>query len=330
MAKTKNGRVLSSVVGALLVVISSVGIAAAECSFNTADGTFALANVTSGCDDSAFGYQALLNDTTGGENTAVGVNALVGSSSLWVTGSSNTAVGMSALNSDSTGSNNTAVGRLALQANTSGHNNIAVGYEAGENLTTGNNDIDIGNAGVGGESDKIRIGTSGTQTAAYIAGISGAPMSTGDVVVVDSAGQLGVFTSSARYKRDIQAMGGRSQGLLKLRPVTFRYKQDPQGERQYGLIAEEVAQVYPELVGHGPDGKVQTVRYHELIPMLLNELQHEFAQLQRQQREISELKQQKEQIGELKRENQALRATLAGLQQRLDVIAPRTAAWSQR
>jgi polyhydroxyalkanoate synthesis regulator phasin len=107
----------------------------------------------------------------------------------------------------------------------------------------------------------------------------------GAAVLIDSNGQLGTVLSSARYKRDIDDMGERSQGLFQLRPVTFRYKQDPQGQPQYGLIAEEVAQVYPELVVQGTKGEVESVQYHELIPMLLNELQH-------QQQEIVELKAQ--------------------------------------
>jgi hypothetical protein len=111
----------------------------------------------------------------------------------------------------------------------------------------------------------------------------------GAAVLIDSNGQLGTVLSSARYKRDIDDMGERSQGLFQLRPVTFRYKQDPQGQPQYGLIAEEVAQVYPELVVRGTKGEVESVQYHELIPMLLNELQH-------QQQEIVELKAQNERL----------------------------------
>jgi hypothetical protein len=111
------------------------------------------------------------------------------------------------------------------------------------------------------------------QTRPFIAGIFGAPVS-GATVRVNSAGQLGIQPSSARYKQDIQAMGPRSQGLFQLRPVTSRYQHDPQGLRQYGLIAEEVVTVYPELVTRGADGHVETVLYDQLIPLLLNELQH--------------------------------------------------------
>jgi septal ring factor EnvC (AmiA/AmiB activator) len=138
----------------------------------------------------------------------------------------------------------------------------------------------------------MRLGQGQSRT--FIAGIFGKTASGGIQMFINNQGQLGTVVSSARYKRDIQAMGERSQGLHQLRPVTFRYKQDPQGQRQYGLIAEEVAKVYPELVVRGSDGKVDAVQYHELIPMLLNEVQH-----------------QQQEIAELKTENQSLRATQA-------------------
>ena len=125
-------------------------------------------------------------------------------------------------------------------------------------------------------------------------------MSNGAPVLIDtSTGQLGTLVSSLRYKRDIQPMGARSQGLYDLRPVVFRYTQDAQGERQYGLIAEDVANVYPELVTRNAQGQVEAIRYQELTPMLLNELQHQ----QRQQTE-------------LKAQNEHLQATVAKLQKR--------------
>src|SRR5262249_31896210 len=147
-----------------------------------------------------------------------------------------------------------------------GSKNIAIGYQAGVSLINGNNNIYIGNQGAGDESQTIRIGTAQAQT--FIAGISGVSVG-GAAVLVDGNGQLGVFTSSARYKRDIETMANRSEGLLKLRPVTFSYKDDTAAASHYGLIAEEVATVYPELVTHTASGEVQTVKYHELIPMLL-------------------------------------------------------------
>jgi hypothetical protein len=96
---------------------------------------------------------------------------------------------------------------------------------------------------------------------------------------VSTDGQLGVMPSSARYKRDIQPLNNRSQGLWQLHPVTFRYQQDPQGQRQYGLIAEEVANIYPELVVRDDKGQIESVQYRELIPLLLNEMQHQHAEL---------------------------------------------------
>ena len=112
----------------------------------------------------------------------------------------------------------------------------------------------------------------------FISGIVGVPV-IGSAVLISSTGQVGIQGSSARYKHDIQPMGAHSRGLLQLRPVIFRYKHDAQGERQYGLIAEEVAKVYPELVTRGATGDVEAVRYHEVIPMLLNEVQHQQRQL---------------------------------------------------
>ena len=245
---------------------------------NTASGSSALFSNTTGSSNTASGFNALMKDTTGGSNTATGVSALLsnttgsfntasGASALVhsTTGNGNAASGVSALAQNTTGANNAAEGLSALGNNTTGSGNIGVGSNAGINLTTRSNNIDIGNGGVAAESGKIRIGTQGKQTATFIAGISGVSV-TGDAVVVNSSGQLGIVMSSARYKRDIHEMDTASSKLMGLRPVTFRYKQDPQGERQYGLIAEEVARVYPELVSYGADGKVMTVHYHAIGP----------------------------------------------------------------
>ncbi len=225
--------------------------------------------------------------------------------------------------------NNSAWGANALFHNTTGSGNIAAGFQAGFNLTSGNNNIDIGNLGVADEANTIRIGTQGTHSATFIAGISNAAMVGSDVVIAAN-GQLGVVMSSARFKRDIDDMGSRSGGLAKLRPVTFRYKGDPAGTLQYGLVAEEVPRVYPELVTHGSDGKVLTVRYSMLSAMLLNELQ-------RQQRELDEMRQERQQLrsqqgalDELKADNGSLRAALRLVQQRLDAVGPQTALLSHR
>jgi Chaperone of endosialidase len=171
------------------------------------------------------------------------------------------------------------------------------------------NNIDIGYSYGGGESDTIRIGS--TQTETFVAGIAGTSVTGGDAVVVSSAGQLGIVTSSARYKHDIHDMGPASDGLLKLRPVTFRYNDDPQATRQYGLVAEEVARLYPELVGHGADGKPQTVRYLELTSMLLAELQSQARRHQVQGEEIRYLDHQNKAQAAL---NQRLSTEIAQLQ----------------
>lgn len=268
---------------------------------NTAVGTFALSNNTSGglstavgaealqnnvgIDNTATGVDALFANTTGGENTAIGVTA------LWFNtmGSGNTATGESALSSNTTGSYNTATGDDAL-GNSTGSNNTAIGSGAGVKLTTGDSNIDIGNAGVAAESATIRIGTQGTQTETHIAGIFG---STGTKkacqVVVQSNARLGCMASSARYKHDIHDMGTASDKLMKLRPVIFKYKGDSDGVRQYGLIAEEVEKVYPELVIDGSDGRAQTVAYQELPAMLLNEVQKEHRDSERKAAQIAKL-----------------------------------------
>ena len=246
---------------------------------NTAGGTHALLNLVTGYSgETAFGAYALQANTTGNGNTAFGSLVLIDNT----TGGGNTAVGSAALYSNTTGSNNTAVGSGAMQTVYSGSGNIAIGAVSGD-VGAGNNNIDIGNEGVSGESSIIRLGTSGTQTAAYIAGISGVTVTGGADVVINSSGQLGTVVSSAQYKKDIQPMGDDSAKLALLRPVTFHYKADPSQQKQYGLIAEEVAQVYPDLAVRDAQGKVQSVQYHQLIPMLLNEVQ-------KQQRETRDLK----------------------------------------
>ena len=232
-------------------------------------GGLALAHNINGNFNTAEGFQALAANTTGPSNTGAGVNALI---------------------KNTTGPSNTAAGVNALFNNTTGSNNIAVGVGAGQALTIGSNNIEIGNAGLAGETNAIRIGKQGTQTQTYIAGISGAPV-TGSTVVINAAGRLGVVLSSARYKHDIHDMGTASSKLLKLRPVTFRYNHDPLGNLQYGLVAEEVAKVYPELVTRGFDGKVESVNYVSLTSMLLNELQKRTAENQRQAARLASLEQ---------------------------------------
>ena len=184
--------------------------------------------------------------------------------------------------SDTTGRNNTAIGPQALGNNTTGSYNIAVGDNAGGNLTTGNDNIDIGNAGVAGESGTMRIGNI-RQTAAYIQGIYGQTVASGVGVIIDSTGHLGTVKSSAAFKEAIKPMDRASEALLALEPVTFRYKHelDPNGMPQFGLIAEQVEKVNPDLVVKGEDGKVMTVRYDAVNAMLLNEFLKEHGKVEK-------------------------------------------------
>ncbi len=164
--------------------------------------------------------------------------------------------------------------------------NIALGSKAGFKLELGDQNIYIGNKGATQESNTIRIGK-GVHTRAFLAGVASAPVN-GAQVMVASDGQLGVLLSSARYKERIRPMGSQTAKLMKLRPVTFRYKQDAERLLQYGLVAEQVAAVYPELVIRGRDGKVESVRYHELVPMLLNEVQRQRCELESLKATIAE------------------------------------------
>jgi hypothetical protein len=255
--------------------------------YNTANGVNSLFSNTTANANTANGYQALLGNTTGPYNTADGVNALKGNT----IGGANTANGVNALFSNTSGGDNTANGFEALFNNTTGRSNIALGFQAGLNLTTGSNNIDIYNPGVAGESNIIRIGTTGTQQATFIAGISGIGV-TGAAVVVSSSGQLGVAPSSERFKDEIKPMDEASEAILALKPVTFRYKHelDPEGIPQFGLVAEQVEKVNPDLVARDKQGKVFTVRYEAMNAMLLNEFLKEHRKVQKQETSIAQLK----------------------------------------
>ena len=245
---------------------------------NTATGKEALFSNTTGNFNTANGPQALYSNTTGNANTAIGDSALFNNT----IGSGNAANGNNALLNNTTGSGNTANGDHALDSNTTGGGNIALGFEAGQNLTTGNSNIDIGNLGVAGESKTIRIGVRTAQRNTFIAGISGATVPTGVAVIVDANGHLGTTTSSARFKEEIKPMDKASEAILALKPVTFHYKKelDPEGILQFGLVAEDVAKVNPDLVVRDDQGKVYTVRYEAVNAMLLNEFLKEHQQLQ--------------------------------------------------
>jgi hypothetical protein len=270
-------------------------------SFNTAVGAFALANNT-GSENTAVGVNALSSSTAGG-NTAIGANALhvnttgfqnvaVGFNALIdnVVGSFNTALGEGALTLN-TGDGNTACGNVTLFNNT-GNNNTALGNIAGTNLTTGSNNIDIGYnvGGVAAESNTIRIGNDDI-SATFITGISGATASGGAQVFVNSNGKLGTSTSSARFKDDIKPMGKASEAILAFNPVSFRYKKeiDAQGIPQFGLVAEDVEKVNPDLIIRDREGKPQTVRYEQINAMLLNEFLKAHRKMEEQQKQIDEL-----------------------------------------
>ena len=287
---------------------------------NTASGASALLSNSTGNDNTANGYQALSLNSTGLDNTASGSSALEantagafnmasGFQALQnnTTGDGNLASGAQALQANTIGSNNTADGAAALYNNATGNSNVGIGYQAGINApTTNGNSIYIGSPGSGSDaSGTIQIG-SGTATSFFAAGISGVTTGVGDAVavVIDSNGQLGTVVSSERFKEDIQDMGDASNDLLSLRPVTFRYKQayrDGSKPLDYGLIAEEVAEIYPDLVVKDKDGQIQTVQYQKLTPMLLNEVQ----------KQAEQNRQQAEQIHALEERLRAIEALLA-------------------
>jgi trimeric autotransporter adhesin len=272
---------------------------------NTATGGAALLFNTDGVGNTATGRQAMGDGTTGSFNTATGWHALsfttadrntgTGAFALYsnTTGSGNVANGNVALYSNTTGGFNTANGVEALASNTTGGSNIALGDFAGDNLTTGDFNIDIGNEGVAAEANTIRIGTSGDQTRAFIAGISGAAVA-GVAVKVNANGQLGVAPSSERFKAEIKPMDKASEAIFALKPVTFCYKKelDPKGSRQFGLVAEQVAKVNPALVDRDGKGEIYTVRYEAVNAMLLNEFLKEHRNVQELEATVAQ--QQKE------------------------------------
>jgi len=210
-----------------------------------------------------------------------------------ITNSTTTAVGVNALLENTTGFGNIAIGQNALLENTTGFGNIAIGVSAGSNQTTGSNNIYVANIGVAAESDTIRIGTVDTHTRTFIAGISGVTAAgTAVPVLIDTKGQLGTIPSSRRFKEEIRDMGETSSRIMQLRPVTFRYKKENgDGARplQFGLIAEEVTEVYPGLVQYSATGEANAVLYPLLNAMLLNEVQKQHRQIKEQKERIADL-----------------------------------------
>ena len=241
---------------------------------NTATGAGALLSNTTGLENTANGAFALFSNTTAFSNTATGAGALLNN----ITGEGNTADGVDALVSNITGYTNTAIGDQALSTNTTGSNNTALGFGAGGNVTTANNVICIGTTGAN-QSNSCFIGR-----------IFGATSSGGTAVFINSDGKLGTTTSSRRFKEEIEPMERASEVLFALKPVTFRYKKeiDPAGTSQFGLVAEEVEKVNPDLVVRDKEGKTYSVRYDQVNAMLLNEFLKEHRKVEQHNRKMQE------------------------------------------
>jgi hypothetical protein len=253
---------------------------------NTAAGQLALNANTTGADNSASGALALMSNTTGSFNNAAGYSAL----SANTTGTNNNAQGSFALSADTTGYGNSAMGANAFLNLTTGFRDVGVGNNTGTNVLAGAYDTYIGwgAAGTVDETGVTRIGNPTYATSTYIAGLNS--VVTGAALYVSSSGQVGVLASSERYKTDIATLPAPTDRLGQLRPVSFHLKSEPEGTLQYGLIAEEVAKIYPELVLRDQSGQTQGVRYDELAPLLLSEVQEQRRTLAAQEQELAELR----------------------------------------
>jgi hypothetical protein len=277
---------------------------------NTGDGTFVLFHNTTGNSNTGSGVAALFNNSTGFNNTGIGYNALLSNT----TGGDNTGIGITVLFSNTTGEFNTAVGSQALRDNVAGDSNTAIGDSAGFNITgSGNVCIGAGVNGIAGENNITRIrniyDSAATERAVY----------------VTSDNRIGTLSSSRRYKEEIAPMNSVSEAIYSLTPVSFRYKKNinPAQPLCFGLIAEEVAQVSPDLVTPDREGRPETVRYEAVNAMVLNEFLKEHRKVQQQEQTVEELKNEiarlaatvKEQVTQLQR-----------VAERLDVITPKIAA----
>ena len=268
---------------------------------NTAIGTAALLSNTTGGENTATGAGALSSNTAGAANTANGwfalshnngnppdgsANTAVGAGALFsnTTGDSSTAIGLNALVSNTTGSGNTAAGVRALDHNTSGSLNIALGVNAGHDVVTAQNAICIG----------LNVFGADVGDSCYIGNIFGETSASGATVYVNSSHKLGTLTSSSRFKDDIKPMERVSEALFALKPVTFHYKKeiDPAGMHQFGLVAEEVEKVNPDLVVRDKEGKPYSVRYEQVNAMLLNEFLKEHRKNDEQEATIARLQKQ--------------------------------------
>jgi uncharacterized small protein (DUF1192 family) len=260
--------------------------------YNTANGYAALYRNTTGIGNTAAGSAALYRNTTGFNNTANGGFALFDN----IAGSGNTADGASALgSSNTTGNQNTAIGLGALVNNTFGNNNTAIGYQALVDNTSGSDNTALGFAagnGVITANNVICIGASGANVSGscFIGNIRGVTTANAAIpVLIDTVGQLGTASSSRRFKKEIRPMDKVSDAILALKPVTFHYKTDKSGTPQFGLVAEEVAEVNPDLVVRDENGEIYTVRYDAVNAMLLNEFLKEHRAVQELKEEIAAL-----------------------------------------
>ncbi|MEP6586797.1 MAG: tail fiber domain-containing protein [Candidatus Udaeobacter sp.] len=310
----------NTAVGAAALLLNTTGTE------NVAVGTDALVYNDTGSRNSAFGAFALFNNTTGVENTAIGGGALsantegldnvatgFGSLSHNTTGGANTADGSGALFNNTTGDFNTAFGQGALQANTTGNANVALGVGAGGSVTTAENVICIG-ATVSGANVSNRC---------YIGNIRSATTGNNNAipVLIDSAGQLGTISSSRRFKKEIKPMDKASEVILALKPVTFHYKSDNTNRPEFGLIAEQVAKVNPDLVVRDESGEIYTVRYDAVNAMLLNEFLKEHRRVQEQQRTIAQQRQDFE--AAIARQRKDFEATITELKKGMATVTVR-------
>jgi hypothetical protein len=299
---------------------------------NTATGNSALFNNTEGSENTATGIDALRGNTTGSDNTAIGASALTRNT----TANSNTATGTAALFFNTTGYRNTAIGRDALVHNVTGHgntaigfralfqnfgsNNIALGFNAGSNLTTGDGNVCIGYnvLGVAGESNTTRISN------IYSSLASARP------VYINSDNKIGTLVSSRRFKEEIKPMDTASEAILSLKPVSFHYKKEiePDGVIMFGLIAEEVENVDPDLVTRNDKGEPETVRYEAVNTMLLNEFLKEHRKVEEQGHRTEE---RDRTIAQQEAEIRALTSQLQKVSDELESIksAPRVVASSK-
>jgi Chaperone of endosialidase len=271
-------------------------------SYNTAIGHGALQFNTKDW-NTAVGFQALHNNTTGTTNTASGYQALFNNTS----GYDNTAYGIQALVANTTGVGNTAIGELALNNNNTGMVNIAIGSGAGSSVTTADNVIAIGTEG------------ENVSNSCYIGNIFGVTSSGSTAVFVNSFGKLGTVTSSRRFKDEIKPMDQASEAILALKPVTFRYKKeiDAQQNPQFGLVAEDVEKVNPDLVVRDAEGRVNTVRYEAVNAMLLNEFLKEHAKVQQLEATVSEQRKgMKALAAQIKEQNAKIEKVSAQLERR--------------